>query len=153
MIKVNKLGILLQKTALPFEIEGVLNPGVIKVGEFIHLFYRAVAKNNYSSIGYCKLSSPTTIVSRGEEAILLPEADYECHGLEDPRIVKIEGTFYMSYTVYDGFNALGALATSSDLIQWKKIGIIVPQIQYDDFKQLVETKGSLHEKYIRFNEY
>jgi beta-1,2-mannobiose phosphorylase / 1,2-beta-oligomannan phosphorylase len=153
MISVTKIGILLQKTTNIFENEGVLNPAVIKVGNTIHLFYRAVTKDNYSTIGYCKLSSPTTIETRNDTPMLFPEAEYEFHGLEDPRIVKIEGTYYLSYTAYNGVNALSALATSTDLKHWKKYGIIVPQITYEEFKHFVECNGTLHEKYNRFNDY
>lgn len=152
MVTVNKLGIILSKTELGFECAGVLNPAVIKDGDYIHLFYRAVAKDNYSSIGYCKLNSPLEIESRNDIPLLFPEEEYESHGIEDPRIVKIEDTFYLTYTAYTGVNALGALATSTDLIHWKKHGIIVPQFTYETFKHLIEAKGNLQEKYVRFNQ-
>ena len=153
MIDVIKHGILLHKTHHPFESEGVLNPAVIKVGNVIHLFYRAVAKDNYSTIGYCTLSTPLLIASREESPILCPETEEEYQGLEDPRIVKIEGTFYLTYTAFNGVNALGSLATSTDLVHWHRNGIIVPQITYDEFKHFTEIKGKLYEKYIRFNDY
>jgi hypothetical protein len=51
MIQVKKEGVLLTKTILPFENEGVLNPAAIKEGNFVHLFYRAVREGNHSSIG------------------------------------------------------------------------------------------------------
>ncbi|TAE82770.1 MAG: pesticidal protein Cry7Aa [Bacteroidetes bacterium] len=153
MINVNKLGIVLHKTTNIFECEGVLNPGVIKVGEVIHLFYRAVTKDNYSTIGYCQLSSPMVVVSRNDKPLLCPQFDYEFQGLEDPRIVQIEGTYYLTYTAYDGINALGALATSTDLVHWKKQGVIVPKITYEEFKHFTEAEGTVHEKYIRFNDY
>ncbi|MFY8090417.1 MAG: hypothetical protein ACOVMI_04125 [Chitinophagaceae bacterium] len=153
MITVNKLGILLQKTANAFENEGVLNPAVIKVGNYIHLFYRAVTKDNYSTIGYCKLSAPMVIETRNNTPMLMPQADYEFQGLEDPRIVKIEDTYYLSYTAFNGINALGALATSKDLLHWKKLGIIVPQITYEEFKHFTESSGTVREKYTRFNDY
>jgi len=35
--------------------------------------------------------------------------------MEDPRIVKIDDLYYLTYTAYDGVNALGALAVSKDL--------------------------------------
>jgi predicted GH43/DUF377 family glycosyl hydrolase len=153
MITVDKLGIILEKTNNIFECEGVLNPGVIKVGESIHMFYRAVAKDNYSTIGYCRLTAPMTIEMRADKPILYPQAEYEFQGLEDPRIVNIEGTYYLSYTAYDGINALSAYATSTDLKHWKKHGIIVPKITYEEFKHFSESKGTLQEKYTRFNDY
>lgn len=73
MLNVNKHGIILLKTSNRFECDGVLNPAVIKEGDDIHLFYRALAKDNYSTIGYCKLSAPTVVESRNESPILRVE--------------------------------------------------------------------------------
>lgn len=153
MVTINKLGILLNKTNNHFECEGVLNPAVIKVRNTIHLFYRALAKDNYSSIGYCSLSSPMEVKKRNNTPILFPQSAFEFKGLEDPRIVEIEGIYYLTYTAFDGINALGALAISKDLVNWEKLGILVPQITYEEFKHFIESEGTISEKYIRFNEY
>ncbi len=151
MIKVKKEGILLKKTDLEFENDGVLNPAAIREGNFVHLFYRAVRKGNYSTIGYCKLDGPTTIVERNEVPLLIPQSEKESHGVEDPRIVKIDDLYYLSFTAYDGVNALGALATSVDLKKFIKQGIIVPQFSYEEFKRLAECNATLNEKYGRFH--
>lgn len=153
MITVKKIGVILTKTELVFENEGVLNPGVIREGDFVHLFYRAVSEGNHSSIGYCKLKGPYTIVERLTAPVLFPEFEYESHGVEDPRIVKIEGKYYLTYTAYDGVNALGALAISEDLVTWQKVGIIVPQISYSQFIKLAGSSSAINEKYPRFNEH
>src|SRR5689334_18712667 len=102
MVTVKKEGIILTKTALGFETDGVLNPGVISYGDFIHLFYRAVAKGNFSSIGYCKMKSVSEIEERSDMPIIFPQSDYEIKGIEDPRIVRIDDLFYLTYTAYDG---------------------------------------------------
>lgn len=153
MVQVNKLGVLLEKTERLFECVGVLNPGVIKVDGTIHLFYRALTHDNYSTIGYCRLKNPTEVAYRSPDPVLVPEFDYEFQGLEDPRIVQIEDTFYLTYTAYNGENALGALATSTDLVHWKKHGVLVPQITYEEFMHFTDFKGTVHEKYVRFNAY
>ena len=153
MIKVKKEGILLEKTKLQFEDEGVLNPAVIKEGNFIHVFYRAVSTGNYSSIGYCKLEGPYMVIERSDIPVLVPQFDYESHGVEDPRIVKIDDLYYLTYTAYDGVNALGALAVSKDLKQWEKHGIVVPQLTYDEFNYIAELKNKLNNKYLRYNEH
>jgi predicted GH43/DUF377 family glycosyl hydrolase len=153
MIKVKKEGILLEKTTHGFENEGVLNPAVIRGDDCIHLFYRAVSNGNYSSIGYCRLKDPLTIEKRSDTPLLFPQFDYESHGIEDPRIVKIEGLYYLTYTAYDGVNALGALAVSKDLQQWDRMGLIVPQISYPEFSRLAEAKGTINAKYLRYNEH
>ena len=153
MLEIKKEGVLLNKTNLNFENEGVLNPGAIREGEFVHLFYRAVSIGNFSSIGYCKLKGPLTVEERMPEPILSPTFEYESHGMEDPRIVKIDDTYYLTYTAYDGVNALGALAVSKDLKHFEKKGLIVPQITYQEFSRLAEAKKSLNEKYLRYNEH
>lgn len=152
MITVNKEGIILQKTLNEFENEGVLNPAAIRDGEYVHLFYRAVRIGNHSSIGYCRLAGPNTIDQRAVTPILFPEFAYESQGLEDPRIVKIDELYYLTYTAYDGVNALGALAVSKDLIHFEKKGIIVPQITYDEFHTLTASHAR-HEKYMSYNEH
>lgn len=80
---------------------------------------------------------------------MAPEFDYESQGVEDARIVKIDDTYYMTYTAYDGINARGALATSKDLMNFKKQGLIVPDITYAEFVFLVESAGKVNEKYYR----
>lgn len=152
MITVKKLGKILSKTTLGFEDEGVLNPAVIANIDGIHLFYRAVRKGNFSSIGYCRLKDPLTVDYRSDIPLIFPQHEYETHGVEDPRIVLIDGIYYLTYTAYDGVNALGALATSFDLITFEKKGIVVPQIPYDEFKRLAACQGAINEKYSRFND-
>jgi predicted GH43/DUF377 family glycosyl hydrolase len=152
MIEVKKEGVLLVKTDFAFENEGVLNPGAIEVNGIIHIFYRAVHKGNFSSIGHCRLFNPLSVLDRSETPVLIPQFEYESHGIEDPRIVKIEDLYYLTYTAYDGLNALGALAVSSDLIHFEKKGIMVPQISYDEFKQLTGSKYEINKKYIRYND-
>ena len=151
MIEVKKEGILLMKTGHEFENDGVLNPAAMQEGNTVHIFYRAVRKGNYSTIGYCKLDGPMNVKQRYDKPILVPDQDSESHGVEDPRIVKIEDTYYLTYTAYDGLNALGALATSKDLLNFEKKGFVVPQIGFEEFQKLAETVGHLNEKYQRYS--
>jgi beta-1,2-mannobiose phosphorylase / 1,2-beta-oligomannan phosphorylase len=149
MVEVKKLGVLLSSTNLEFENDGVLNPAAIRIGKDVHMFYRAVRKGNHSSIGYCRLDGPVTIAERWDTPFMVPEFDYESQGVEDPRIVKIDDLYYLTYTAYDGLNARGALAISKDLFHFEKHGIIVPPITYAEFVYRAETSGTVHEKYYR----
>jgi predicted GH43/DUF377 family glycosyl hydrolase len=149
MIAVQKEGIILMRTNFEFENEGVLNPAAIRIGDSVHIFYRAVHKGNHSSIGYCRLDGPLTIAERWNKPFMSPETDDESHGVEDARIVKIDNQYYLTYTAYDGTNARGALATSKDLMNLKKRGIIVPPITYAEFVFRAETSGKVNEKYYR----
>ncbi|MEY3442716.1 MAG: hypothetical protein RLZZ519_997 [Bacteroidota bacterium] len=151
MLTVKKEGLVLSKSGAAFEHDGVLNPAVIQEGDDIHMFYRAVGVGNYSTIGYCRLGGALLVTERQDNPILFPEYDYECQGVEDPRIVKIDDVYYLTYTAYDGLNALGALAVSSDLLHWEKRGIVVPQITWLEFNQLATLKGAINDKYLRYN--
>ena len=151
MVTINREGILLTKTSNDFENEGVLNPAVIQEGNTVHMLYRAVRKGNYSTIGYCKFEGPTTMVERSEVPLISPQFDYEAHGIEDARIVKIDGVYFVTFTSYDGVNALGALCTSTDLNHFENHGIILPQLSYQEFKRLAECSGPLNEKYERYH--
>jgi predicted GH43/DUF377 family glycosyl hydrolase len=151
MIAIDKKVLILTKTMHPFEAYGVLNPAVIQEGELVHVLYRAVAKGNRSSIGYCQLNGPLAIEKRNQEPLLSPATAYESQGMEDPRTVKIDGLYYLSYCAYDGLNALGALATSTDLVHFTRHGIIVPQIGFDEMEALIGSGNGRNEKYRRYN--
>lgn len=152
MLNVKREGIILKKTSLGFERCGVMNPAVISNENGIHMFYRAISAENDSTIGYCKLSDPLTVEYRMEVPLLYPQEEYESQGIEDPRLVKIGATYYLTYTAYNGTNALGALAISSDLLTFEKLGIIAPKITYHEFQKLAAAKNNINEKYTRFNE-
>ena len=149
MIQVKKEGIILSKTDLDFENDGVLNPATIREGDSVHMFYRAVQEGNRSCIGYCRLDGPLTVAERWDKPFMVPEFDYESQGVEDPRIVKIEDLYYMTYTAYDGTSARGALAVSKNLKHFKKQGMIVPPMSYAEFVFLAESSGAVNENYYR----
>jgi predicted GH43/DUF377 family glycosyl hydrolase len=118
VVNVNKLGIVLRKTTHVFENEGVLNPVFIKVGNTIHMFYRAVTKDNHSTIGYCNFSSPLVLQTRNETPMLVPEYAYELQGLEDPRIACIENIYYLSYTALFA-NVKHLFHSNVQLVKWR----------------------------------
>lgn len=152
MKKLEKYGILLSPTQNEFENQSVLNPGIYQEGNTVHILYRAVQQGNFSTIGYAKTKGPCKVQKRYDYPIITREFDYEKHGVEDPRIVKIEDTFYITYTAYDGVNTLGALATSKDLVHFEKQGIITPQLNYVAYEKLVKCcdKKGLNPKYHHY---
>lgn len=152
MVIVKREGVLLEATENEFENQAVLNPTVVQQGDTLHIFYRAVKEGNYSSVGYCRLEGPLNIVERKKSPILFPEYDYEKHGTEDPRVVFLDGIYYLFYTAYDGKNALVAYATSKDLKIWEKHGLISPKITYDEAGNFFRS-SNLKEKYFFFVSY
>jgi predicted GH43/DUF377 family glycosyl hydrolase len=68
--------------------------------------------------------------------VLQPEERWEKpYGCEDPRIVKIEDTFYLTYTAYDGKVARLAMAETRDpsLKRWSKRRLLLTDEQWDRY--------------------
>jgi predicted GH43/DUF377 family glycosyl hydrolase len=117
-----------------FESAGTFNPSVVKKdGKFVML-YRAQDHNGTSSLGYAT-SDDGIRFERRAEPVMVSEAPYEKGGgVEDPRLQKIGDTYYLTYTGYNNVDGVAAdkkdaqlcLAISTDLIQWKRQGIIIP---------------------------
>ena len=153
MALIKRHGIILRPTKQEFESKGVFNPACIREGRYVHMFYRAWDKNNRSTIGYCKLDGPLKVVERAKEPILFPEEDYE-RNLEDPRIVFLNGTYYLTYIAYDGKNVRIAYATSKNLKKFEKKGIISPEITYDKAEDIFRAcEFKLKERYFLFESY
>ena len=135
---VTKHGVLLEKINNSFENLGVCNPAVMQEGKTVHIFYRAVRSGNFSTLGYCKLEGPLKIIERKNEPVFFPQTPEEFQGVEDPRITKIEGRYYLSYSAYDGINVFGAYATSKDLIEFERKGIITPKFTFEEYSKLIK---------------
>lgn len=84
-----------------WESKYVLNPGAIRLGDKVYLFYRAVGEDNISHIGLA-ISDGYRITERLPEPVLSPEIPEEKMGCEDPRVIRIDDRLYMLYTAYDG---------------------------------------------------
>jgi beta-1,2-mannosidase len=117
-----------------FESAGTFNPAVVKKdGKFVML-YRAQDQKGTSSLGYATSDDGIHFLRRSEP-VMVAETPYEKGGgVEDPRLVKVGDTYYLTYTGYNNIDGMGSdhrdaqlcLAISSDLIHWKRQGVIMP---------------------------
>lgn len=112
-----------------WESAGTFNPAVIThEGKFVML-YRAQDSAGTSRLGYAE-STDGVHFTRRAEPVMSPETVYEKNGgVEDPRLVQIGGTYYLTYTGYNKSDAQLCLAESKDLIHWKRLGVILPAYQ------------------------
>ncbi len=117
-----------------FESAGTFNPAVVEKDGKIVMLYRAQDRKGTSRLGYA-VSEDGVHFQRSANPVLGPEAPYENGGgTEDPRLVEIKGTYYLTYTGYNNVNGVGpgkrdaqlCLATSKDLIHWVRQGVILP---------------------------
>ena len=117
---------ILSPTGNSWESAGTFNPATVRVGGKIVMLYRAQDTQGTSRLGYAE-SSDGLHFTRRAEPVLSPEADYEKGGgVEDPRLVEIEGAYYLTYTGYNTKDAQLCLATSKDLIHWDRKGVLLP---------------------------
>lgn len=132
-----------RQESVRWEEKDLFNPSAVVKDGKIYLIYRAEDKvgqfNGTSRIGLA-VSEDGLNFDRESEPVLYPENDslrnYEWEGgIEDPRVVEDEdGTYYMTYTAYDGCNVELMIASSKDLYNWEKHG--PAHKQYADNKNI-----------------
>lgn len=87
----------------------------------VHILYRAIGRNGLSTVGYASSKDGFSIHERLDHPVYVPSQHFEganitrvkqsypvqyfsgggCGGSEDPRIVRVEDTLYMTYTAFD----------------------------------------------------
>ena len=129
--------IIVPDTGKDYEKDATYNPCAILHENKIFLIYRAEnkPKNAVSQLCLAVSEDGYNFEKYENNPIISPTMPEEKRGCEDPRITKIRDTFYLTYTAYERMhperseNIYTALATSKDLINWKKQGIIVKDIK------------------------
>jgi beta-1,2-mannobiose phosphorylase / 1,2-beta-oligomannan phosphorylase len=128
--------ILLPDPTSAWECYNVFNPGVLYHDGLFHMYYRAQGLDWISRIGYA-VSPDGLHWNRLRDPLLSPGDAREDRGLEDARVVEIEGVFYMTYTAYSsqyqgsgrpthsGGGILPMVARSTNLLTWERLGPIV----------------------------
>ncbi len=120
-----------------WEGRNVLNPSAIVKDGKVYMIYRAQDSAMTSRLGLA-ISEDGLHFKKQPKPIFYPANDsmkkYEWDGgVEDPRIVESEdGTYILTYTSYDGKTARLCLASSKDLINWTKHGLVLGKGKYKD---------------------
>lgn len=108
-----------------WESANVYNPAaIVKDGQVV-LLYRAHAADLVSHVGLAT-SDDGIHFEREPDPVMSPSEDYEEFGCEDPRVVEIDGTYYLTYSGWNRKTAQLCLATSTDLHNWTKHGPMFP---------------------------
>ena len=132
--QLKRLGIVMEpEPENPHEIEGVLNPGAARGPDGqLYLFPRLVAQGNVSRIGIACVQFNDEGDPVGVQRVgiaLEPQADYELRpgggGCEDPRVTFVEALkrYVMTYTAFGRNGPRIALAASTDLFHWERLGL------------------------------
>ncbi|MEE9167094.1 MAG: glycosidase [Candidatus Neomarinimicrobiota bacterium] len=137
-----------------WERAAVFNAAAVYHNGLFHMVYRATdlgGDEKYgkyiNSLGY---ASSTDLLTwhRCDKPILTNSVPGEERGPEDPRVVRIENLFYMTYVGYRGRvpdDYRICLATSKDLIHWNRKGILLdgPLKNASLFSERIEGKYCL----------
>ncbi len=145
-----------------WEAQCVLNAAAIDLGGTIHLLYRAMGFDNTSVMGYASTKDGIHIDEVLKEPAYIPRTKYEMKGrgpndnsgCEDPRIIKIGSTLYLTYTAYDSIGPTRvALATISEkdflakkFKNWSEPIIISPE--HNDDKDVCLFPKKINGKYL-----
>lgn len=124
-----------------WEKAAVLNTAVIYEDNLFHLFYRASdnefvlindkpdpKKQFISVIGHA-VSKDGICFERFEQPVLRPFGINDTWGIEDPRITKIDDTYYMIYTAFGGRDwddIRVSMVISNDLKHWTDTRVLLP---------------------------
>ncbi len=123
--------ILRPKRENDWESKLVFNPAALYENGLFHLLYRAVGEDNISRIGYA-VSSNGYEFFRLDKPVFTPMGILESKGCEDPRLVSLEGKFYMTYTAYSMKGVRVSLASTRNFIQWERYGVVLPDMENKD---------------------
>lgn len=111
-----------------FDSWAAYNPAVIHAFGQYHMFYRAETLDEKDTV-HCGTSRMGYAVSRDgrhfEKRGIILDADqpYEMPGgIEDPRIVVVDGVYHLLYTAYCFPKVMMCSAVSTDLKHWEKRG-------------------------------
>ncbi len=127
-----------------WESKHVYNAGVTIYDDKVYILYRAEGDeerkfwNDFlgpavfpvSRLGLAISEDGYHISERLPEPVLGPTGELDMWGIEDPRITRIENTYYIVYTIcspFEGKDKL-ALATTEDFKEFKRIGPIMEDI-------------------------
>jgi len=108
-----------------WESKNVLNPTAIVKDDKVYLLYRAQTHDMTSYIGMAVSEDGFNFVKE-KEPVMVPTEECEKAGVEDPRIVEFDGTYYMTYTGWTRVTNYLCLAASKDLYNWEKKGKMLP---------------------------
>jgi predicted GH43/DUF377 family glycosyl hydrolase len=141
---------------LKWEEKDVFNPAAVVRNDTIFLLYRAEdVVGRYAGTSRIGIAWSTDgyHFTKHPVPVLYPDNDEHKKlewegGCEDPRVVRDEGgTYYMTYTAYDGDKARMLVASSRDLYNWKKHGHIFANVDSGKYVDIWSKSGSIISRY------
>jgi predicted GH43/DUF377 family glycosyl hydrolase len=129
----------------------VFNAGAVKLGDEYILLLRVEDLRGHSVLALA-CSDDGYHFTVHDEPVMVPcrEGQFAVHerkGIEDPRITRIEGTYYIIYTAVSDFGARLALAKTDDFRSFERIALI----SEPDNKDGALFPGKIGGRYVRLD--
>jgi len=113
---------------IPYRCNTVFNGAPLKVDGQYLLLLRIEGQQGYSFFAMAR-SDDGYHFKVDPEPCILPSAEgpwaiWEEHGIEDPRVTQIEGTFYVMYTAAGRYGHRIAVAFTKDFVNYERLGMV-----------------------------
>jgi beta-1,2-mannosidase len=138
-----------------WEAYATFNPAAVVRNGRVHLLYRAEDASGVAQIGGhtsrigMAESDDGLHFTRRSTPVLQPERDAQARyewpgGVEDPRVVETEdGRYVLTYTQWNGDVPRLAVATSTDLVTWRKHGPAFARAAAGKFLRTESKSGAI----------
>lgn len=142
---------ILTRHDVPYPVATVHNAGVVKHGNEYIMIFRSHKFNGRSILGKA-VSNNGFDFSVDPEPFMVPSKegifrDYEEYGVEDPRIVFIEGVYLITYSAYSRHGVRIGLARTSDFKSVERVSLITEA----DYRNVVIFPEKINNRYIRLD--
>jgi len=142
---------ILTKDDVPYPVATVHNAGVIKQGDTYIMIFRSHKRNGRSILGKAE-SDDGFNFKVDEEPFMVPSnegdfKEYEEYGIEDPRIIYVEGEYLITYSAYSRNGVRIGLAKTTDFKSVERISLITEA----DYRNVVIFPEKFNGLYARLD--
>jgi len=113
---------------IPFRCHTVFNAAATKMGDEYILLLRVESLRGISFMVLARSSNGYEFQVQDRPFMLPAEEEpyktYESRGVEDPRIIQLEGIYYICYTAASEYGPRIALARTKDFRSFERVGLI-----------------------------
>lgn len=111
--------------------------------------------NGYKNVAYLTSFSHLRIARSkdgfhftvADDPLIEPDTETECWGMEDPRIICVDGTYYINYTAVSPDGAATAMISTKDFKTFERHGLIF----LPENKDVTIFPEKINGKYLAFN--
>ena len=142
---------ILTKEDVPYPVATVHNAGVVKFKNKYIMIFRAHKHNGRSILGKAESDDGFTF-KVDHQPFMVPAAEgifkeYEEYGVEDPRIVFLEGEFLITYSAYSRHGVRIGLAKTKDFKSVQRFAFITEA----DYRNVVIFPEKFNGMYVRLD--